>query len=83
MFFKKRVCVFKKQDHAAWKAGKRALKAAGLHPRAGWCETEIVGGCGAKLDPRNFGPRGTIDRNVYTLSVPEEEAARAAEILKK
>ena len=42
-----------------------------------------VGGCGAKLDPRDFGKNGKIDREIYWIRVPEKDAeailARLAE----
>ena len=39
-------------------------------------------GCGAKLDPRDFGPDGRIDRLTYDISVRAEDAARARELLR-
>jgi hypothetical protein len=40
-----------------------------------------VGGCGCKLDLRNFGPKGKIDREVYYLDVPEGEEYKAVDLL--
>jgi hypothetical protein len=40
-----------------------------------------VGGCGYKLDLRNFGPKGKIDREVYYLDVPEGEEYKAVDLL--
>lgn len=72
-------------DKAHWKAAKEALKAAGIKiMESGYYETETpVGGCGAKLDHRNFGPNGRIDRNAYTISVRPEDVDAAKEVLKK
>ncbi len=40
-----------------------------------------VGGCGCKLDIRNFGPKGRIDREEYFITVPADEADRARKVL--
>ena len=49
---------------------------------AGFYDTEPpVCGCGAKLDHRDFGPNGPIDRHTYYLSVPLEEVSRARALL--
>lgn len=34
-------------------------------------------GCGAHLDPRNFGAGGRVDRNIYYIEVPESQKDRA------
>lgn len=81
--FTKKETVFEKRDRAACLAAREALEAAGIsRVRMGHCETEPpVGGCGCKLDIRNFGPNGRIDRETYFLEVPAEEADRARGIL--
>ena len=38
-------------------------------------------GCGAKLDHRDFGPNGKIDRLTYYISVKPEDVERAKELL--
>ena len=40
-----------------------------------------VCGCGAKLDLRDFGPGGKIDRSSYYIFVRPEDAERARELL--
>ena len=42
-----------------------------------------VGGCGAKLDIRDFGPKGKIDRNYYYIDVKPADADQAKACLKK
>ena len=66
-------------DAPRWKAAKRALKDAGIKiMESGFYDTEMpVCGCGAKLDHRDFGPNGKIDRHTYYLSVRPEDAERA------
>ena len=65
-------------DAPRWKAAKRALKDAGIKiMESGFYDTEMpVCGCGAKLDHRDFGPNGKIDRHTYYLSVRPEDAER-------
>lgn len=81
--FEKRKEVFCRRDKAGWKAARDALKAAGIRGVRAWHyeQEPPVGGCGCKLDIRNFGPNGRIDREVYVVSVPAPEAERAARVL--
>ena len=81
--FEKREEVFCRRDRAGWTAAKSALKAAGIRGVKAWhCETEPpVGGCGCKLDIRNFGPNGRIDRELYLISVPVSELEEAKAVL--
>ena len=81
--FEKRKEVFCKRDKAGWEAAREALKAAGIQGvKARHFQVEPpVGGCGCKLDIRNFGPRGRIDREEYFITVPADEADRAREVL--
>ena len=84
--FEKRVEIFKKRDRETWTQIKAALKEAGLPGvRAGHYlqETVMGGGCGAKLDPRDFGGRGRIDREIYWIEVPQSQEERAREILRE
>lgn len=84
--FEKRVEIFKKRDRESWQQIRAALKAAGLRGvRAGHYlqETVMGGGCGAKLDPRDFGARGRIDRDIYWVKVPEAQEQAARDILRR
>ena len=80
--FARRTPVFRKKDRAGWEAVKEALAAEGIDCKAGHYNGELLFGCGcgAKIDPRNHGRNGTIDREVYFVEVREEhrEAALAA-----
>ncbi|MEE3458097.1 MAG: hypothetical protein VZQ82_08665, partial [Lachnospiraceae bacterium] len=65
--FAKRVDIFKKKDKEAWESVKKALDEGGFKDyKAGHYlqESVMAGGCGAKLDPRDFGGKGRIDREV-------------------
>ena len=81
--FEKREEVFCKRDKAGWETAREALKKAGIRGvRARHCEVEPpVGGCGCKLDIRNFGPNGRVDREMYVVAVPAAEAERAEAVL--
>ena len=84
--FEKKVTIYKKRDKDVWKQIKASLKASDLKGvKAGhyFQETVTGGGCGAKLDPRDFGGRGRIDRDIYWVKVNEADEAKALEILKK
>ena len=83
-FFEKREKAFEVWgDQKRWKAAKRALKDAGIKiVESGFYETEPpVCGCGAKLDHRDFGPNGKIDRKTYYISVRPEDVDQAKEAL--
>ncbi len=84
--FEKHIDIFKKRDKETWLKIKAAFKAAGLRGvRSGHYLQDVVmaGGCGAKLDPRNFGPKGRIDREIYWISVIEGDEETARDILRK
>lgn len=76
--FRKRVTIFNQRDKIRWAAARQALEQAGIQGvRTGFYEENPVCGCGAKLDPRDFGPKGKIDRNTYYIRVYQEDEARA------
>lgn len=81
--FEKREEVFSRKDKAAWLRAREALKDAGVQGvRAGHCQVEPpVCGCGAKLDIRDFGPNGKIDREEYFITVPASQAEKARKAL--
>ena len=57
-------------DKPRWKEARQRLKDAGIKVmETGFYETEAPAcGCGAKLDHRDFGPNGKIDRLTYYIS---------------
>ena len=78
--FGKREIVFEvRGDKDRWKAARQALKAAGVGiAEAGSREGEMpLCGCGAKIDRRNYGPNGWIDRRIYYVAVRPEDTLRA------
>lgn len=84
MLFGKSEYVYKKVgDKAEYKRCRAALKDAGIKPvQAGENQNEMpVGGCGSKLDIRDFGPNGKIDRSTYFICVRPQDVDRAREVL--
>ena len=83
LFTKKETVYQVRGDRAQWKTAKAALQEWGISGiRSGSYEdTAPRGGCGAKLDVRDFGPKGRIDRALYYLDVPVDHAGRARAIL--
>jgi len=82
--FGKREVVFEVQgDKVRWNAGKEALKAAGIRiMEALTREGEMpICSCGAKIDRRNYGPNGWIDRRVYYIAVRPEDVEAARGVL--
>ena len=67
-------------DKPRWKEARQRLKDAGIKVmETGFYETEAPAcGCGAKLDHRDFGPNGKIDRHTYYLSVRPEDVELVA-----
>lgn len=81
--FERKETVFEKRDRAGWMAAREALRAAGIEGvRSSDYEAEPPAcGCGSKLDPRDFGPGGKVDRRIYVIRVPAAQARRAREAL--
>ena len=80
--FEKRVYIFKKRDRETWDRIRTVLKEAGLTGvKSGHYlqETVMGGGCGAKLDPRDFGGHGRIDREIYWVKVIQGDEKKAGE----
>ncbi len=78
--FEKKVDIFRKKDKTTWLEIKKALKEAGIKGvSAGHYlqDSVMAGGCGAKLDPRDFGAKGKIDHEIYFVKVKESQAEAA------
>lgn len=82
-FFSKKITVYKEKGcKEDWQKAKARLKEAGIPFASTSLPSEAPAcGCGAKLDIRDFGPRGKIDRDLYYIDVEEKYAARARAIL--
>ena len=84
MWFSKKVTIYKKKDSETWKQVKDALKDSGLkgvRASSYAADSLCACGCGSKLDPRNFGAKGYIDRHVYFVDVKAEDVEHAKSIL--
>lgn len=81
--FSKKITVYKEKGcKEDWQKAKARLKEAGIPFASTSLPSESPAcGCGAKLDIRDFGPRGKIDRDLYYIDVEEKYAARARAIL--
>lgn len=74
-----------KGKKAEWKKIRKALKDAGFTGVKAnvWQDECGPGGCGAKLDVRDFGPNGKIDRDIYNVRVRKEDAEQAEKIVRE
>ncbi|MBQ3586397.1 MAG: hypothetical protein II964_06740 [Synergistaceae bacterium] len=84
MWFTKRATIFKRRDKITWQTIKDILKSEGFKGvKSGHYQADslFACGCGAKLDPRNFGSNGYIDRDVYFVDVRQEDSERAKNLL--
>lgn len=84
LWFGKKITVFKKKDKDTWQKIRAVLKEEGFTGvRASHYSAESLCacGCGSKLDPRNFGAKGYIDRDIYYVDVKEEDAERARSVI--
>lgn len=74
--FEKKMDFYRKKDRKTWEQLKEALKKEGIrHISTGhyFGDSVAPNGIGGFLDPRNFGPEGQIDRDIYYILVPESE----------
>ncbi len=82
LFSKKEIVYEAKGKKEQFKAVKEALKEAGIKCYSGSWEDEMpVCGCGGKLDVRDFGANGRIDRTIYTIRVTADQVEKASGIL--
>ena len=76
--FEKKVPVYRRRDSETQGRIREVLDAAGIWNRCSHYEQEEspVGGYSA-MDPRNFGKKGRIDREVYVIYVKASDEERA------
>lgn len=81
--FEKKVAIFKKKDKATWEQIRASLREAGIRCSATHYtpHRSFACGCGGKLDPRDFGSNGKVDRDLYAIYVKESEKERAEQLL--
>ena len=84
--FGKREVVFEVQGSKdRWNAAKAALQQANIKIMEALSrEGELpLCSCGAKIDRRNYGPNGWIDRRIYYIAVRPEDVAAAKQVLQQ
>ncbi len=84
MFFGKKVTIFRKKDRETWQKIRDTLKAEGfkgVHASHFFADPLCACGCGSKLDPRDFGAKGKIDRDIYFVDVRKDDAEKAMAVL--
>lgn len=76
--FEKKVPIFRKRDRETQARIRQVLDEAGIWNRCSHYEQEEipVGGYSA-MDPRNYGKKGRIDREIYVIHVRESELEAA------
>ena len=84
--FEKKETIFRKKDRAMWKEIRVLLKEEGFKGvRAGhYLQDSVMAcGCGAKLDPRDFGAKGKADHDIYYIRVNASDADAAREAIRR
>ena len=82
--FEKKETIYKKKDRETWESIRKVLKEQGMRGvSAGHYPQDAVmaGGCGAKLDPRNFGEKGRADHDVYYIRVRQADVEAAKKVI--
>lgn len=82
LFVREKLIYKERGKKEEWKRAQALLKEAGLKLSVTELPVEApICGCGAKLDIRDFGPQGKIDRNFYYIDVPEKDYEKARTLL--
>ena len=77
--FSKKETIFKEKNKELSLQIAKALKEAGFKgvSQGGYEVEPPVGGCGCKIDIRNMGKKGKIDRYMYYVDVLKDDAEAA------
>lgn len=85
--FEKKEYIFRKKDKATWKQIKAALKEDRITKGVSFGhfdgDTLPTCGCGAKLDPRNYGEKGFADHDVYYVKATAAVREQALESIRR
>ena len=83
--FEKKETIYKKKDGETWKKIRKVLKDAGIGMSAGhYLQDAVMAcGCGAKLDPRDFGAKGKVDHDIYYIKVRAEDVPGALQVIRQ
>lgn len=82
--FEKKALIYQKRDKETWKQIKDALKEAKIPgvSASHYDQDTVSVGPGAPIDPRNFGGKGAVDRDIYVIRVPESEKEAALAVIR-
>lgn len=70
--FEKKLLIYRKRDKQTYKAIRSVLKESNIKgvSYGHYLQEEIIPGGYSNLDPRDLGPNGKIDRDIYYIKVP-------------
>ena len=85
--FEKKEYIYRKKDKETWLQIKAALKEDGIKKgiSTGHFDGDTLPtcGCGAKLDPRNYGEKGRADHDVYFVKATAAVREEALECIRR
>lgn len=84
--FEHKKLIYRKKDKHTFKAIKSLLKESSIKGISSghYQQEEVIPGVGAShLDPRNMGPNGRIDRDIYYIKVPVSYYDTACNIIRQ
>ena len=84
--FEKKETIYKKKDRETWLAIRSLLKEQGFKGvSAGhYLQDSVMAcGCGAKLDPRDFGAKGKADHDIYYIRVRLNDVQPALDLIRQ
>ena len=82
--FQEKKVIFKKKDRESWEQIREIVKKeklSGVFFHHYDADVVRAGGCGAKLDPRDFGQKGKIDHDIYLVKVVKEQEQNVLDVL--
>jgi hypothetical protein len=86
ILFAKKIDFYRKKDKETWLKIRKVLKEEGVrHVTSGhyFGDSVAPNGIGGQLDPRNFGPAGRIDRDIYYIRLRQEDIPSAREAVRR
>jgi hypothetical protein len=86
MLFQEKKLIYRKRDKQTYNSIRSILKENNIKGIScgHYLQEEIIpGGCASQLDPRDLGPNGKIDRDIYYIKVPVSSYDNACNIIKQ
>lgn len=78
LLFGKKVEIYAGKDEAQFEAIKRRLKESKIRFGTGWTQSEIVGGCGCKINVKQIANPNYTPFTWYIFVRPQDEARARA-----